>query len=215
VIAAEVILQEPLIDLLDDGVQPVVGGVECELRIGVPGRGKPACRNSRHASASRICEGSLYIDLRLTHVIPASRPASPEESSSVIFHDLFGVRRVLLPLLTREKSAVLNATALGARAGNVPVAGRVGTPYIQPRTRRRFGLARQHIGRRRETRNVEHVHVGGEELVLGLRCLPRLIHSYSPDDLANRQERRHRGRRGYLTGDGRGRSDTPCGVTGI
>ena len=39
VIAAEVILQEPLVHLLDDGVQPVVGRAERELGIGVPRRG--------------------------------------------------------------------------------------------------------------------------------------------------------------------------------
>jgi hypothetical protein len=39
---------------------------------------------------------------------------------------------------------------LGARAGNVPVAGRVGVPHIQPRALRRFRLARQHIWRRRK-----------------------------------------------------------------
>src|SRR5512140_3822940 len=77
----------------------------------------PARPNSRQASASRICEGSLYIDLRLRQVIPARLSAPPGASSRSIFHDLFGVRRVLLPLLTTEKPGVLNATPSAAGPG--------------------------------------------------------------------------------------------------
>ena len=53
-VLAEVIFQELLVDLLDDGEQTVVGGVEGQLRVGVPRRGTPALPNRRQASASRI-----------------------------------------------------------------------------------------------------------------------------------------------------------------
>jgi len=115
----------------------------------------------------------------LTHVIPARRPASPEASSRLIFHDLFGVRRVLLPLLTREKSAVLNATPSAPGPGMCrSLAGSV--RHTSSRAPGGASALRQHIERRRETRNVEHVHAGGEELVLGVRCLSRLIHARTP-----------------------------------
>src|SRR5438105_6724931 len=42
VVVTEMILQEPLVDLLDNGEQAVVGCVERELRIRVPRRGN-AC----------------------------------------------------------------------------------------------------------------------------------------------------------------------------
>ena len=178
------------------------------------GAGTPARPNRGHASASRIWEGSLYIDLRLTHVIPARRPASPEASSRLIFHDL--LRRAQGPVAAVDEGEVRRAErdTLGARAGNVLKAGRVGTPYVQPRARAALRLcAWAPFGRRREARNVEHVHAGGEELVLGVRCLSSSHPcAYSLDALANRQVRRHRGRRGYLVGDSRGRPDTPVGA---
>jgi hypothetical protein len=105
----------------------------------------PTLRNSRQASASRICEGSLYIDLRLTHAIPARWAPPCAAPSSSTFHDLFGAFRVRLPLFASEKPCVLSRTssapgpgmcALSAgsvrhtssRAPGGAAAGRVSTP---------------------------------------------------------------------------------------
>src|SRR5262249_4646929 len=58
--------------------------------------------------------------------------------------------------------------------------GRVGAPHVELRAGRRGRRVRQHAGLLREARDVEHVHAGREELVLGLRgvgCLGRGAHA--------------------------------------
>jgi hypothetical protein len=66
--------------------------------------GTPACPNSRQASASRIWEGSLYIDLRLSSDMPATSPSASPASRST-FQDRFGASSVRLPLFTSENRA--------------------------------------------------------------------------------------------------------------
>src|SRR5436190_14609926 len=70
----------------------------------------PTLRSRRQASASRICEGSLYIDLRLRRAIPARWPPPCAAPSSSTFQDRFGACRVRLPLFASEKPCVLSAT---------------------------------------------------------------------------------------------------------
>src|SRR5439155_1706811 len=60
------------------------------------GAGISARPNRRQASASRICDGSLYIALRLIRVIPASRLPCPAESR-IILQDGFGACSVRFP----------------------------------------------------------------------------------------------------------------------
>ena len=78
VVVAEVILQEPLVDLLDNGEQAVVVCVERELGIGVPRRGN-ACvpeqtPGQRLPHLRRIVVHRLEIDARhlsdVTGVVP-------------------------------------------------------------------------------------------------------------------------------------------------
>src|SRR5256885_5752576 len=73
------------------------------------GAGMSARPSSRQASASRICDGSLYIALRLIRVIQASRLPSPA-ASRIILQDGFGARSVRFPLFLSAKSSVLNRT---------------------------------------------------------------------------------------------------------
>src|SRR6266566_4019118 len=70
----------------------------------------PTLRSRRQASASRICEGSLYIDLRLTRAMPARWPPPCAAPASSTFQDLFGACRVRLPLFASEKPGVLIVT---------------------------------------------------------------------------------------------------------
>src|SRR3954452_20879622 len=76
----------------------------------------PARRNSAHATASRICDGSLYIDLMFSRLMPTRRSAAAPGSTST-FHDLFGAYLVLLPLLTRENVGVVNRTPASSGGG--------------------------------------------------------------------------------------------------
>src|SRR6266480_112865 len=72
--------------------------------------------------------------------------------------------------------------ALSAWPGNVPIVGGVCTPHIQPCTFRRTRLARQHTRLLRQAGDVEHVHLGGKELVLSTRsiCCPAVRIHASP-----------------------------------
>src|SRR6184192_940827 len=74
------------------------------------GAGISARLNRRQASASRICDGSLYIALRLIRVIPASRLPCPAESR-IILQDGFGACSVRFPLFLSAKASVLNRTS--------------------------------------------------------------------------------------------------------
>src|SRR5271154_4653778 len=74
------------------------------------GAGILARPNRRQASASRICDGSLYIALRLTRVIPASQlpcPAGPR----IILQDGFDACNVRFPLFLSAKVSVLKRTS--------------------------------------------------------------------------------------------------------
>src|SRR3954466_9836297 len=82
--------------------------------------GTPARRNSSHATASRICDGSLYIDLRFSRLWPASRSSS-SPGSTFTFHDLLGAYLVLLPLLTSENVDVVNSTPASSGGGTTRV----------------------------------------------------------------------------------------------
>src|SRR3569623_354364 len=82
----------------------------------------PARRNSAPARASRICDGSLYIDLMFSRLWPTSRSSS-SPGSTFTFHDLFGAYLVLLPLLTSENVDVVNST---------PASSGGGTPRVSP-----------------------------------------------------------------------------------
>src|SRR6266496_1471541 len=73
------------------------------------GAGISARPNRRQARASRICDGSLYIALRLIRVIPASRLPGPE-ASRITLQDDFGARSVRFPLFLSAKASVLNRT---------------------------------------------------------------------------------------------------------
>src|SRR3954465_13147569 len=78
--------------------------------------GTPARRNSSHATASRICAGSFYIDLMFSRLWPTSRSSS-SPGSTFTFHDLFGAYLVLLPLLTSEKVDVVNSAPASCGGG--------------------------------------------------------------------------------------------------
>src|SRR3954451_22546592 len=82
--------------------------------------GTPARRNSAHARASRICDGSLYIDLMFSRLWPTSRSSS-SPGSTFTFHDLLGAYLVLLPLLTSENVDVVNSTPASSGGGTTRV----------------------------------------------------------------------------------------------
>src|SRR5690242_21748958 len=68
------------------------------------GAGISARPNRRQASASRICDGSLYIALRLIRVIPASRLPFPA-ASRIILQDGFDACSVRFPLFLSAKAS--------------------------------------------------------------------------------------------------------------
>src|SRR5882724_10177019 len=73
------------------------------------GAGILARPNRRQASDSRICDGSLYIALRLIRVIPASRLLCPAALRNIL-QDGFGACNVRFPLFLSAKASVLNRT---------------------------------------------------------------------------------------------------------
>ena len=75
-----------------------------------------ASPNRRQASDSRICEGSLYIALRLIRIIPARRLPGPV-ASRLILQDRFGARSVRFPLFFSENAEVPNKTPPPGGAG--------------------------------------------------------------------------------------------------
>src|ERR1700677_2195894 len=70
------------------------------------GAGILARLNRRQASASRICDGSLYIALRLIRVILASELPCPA-GSRIILQDGFDACKVRFPLFLSAKASVL------------------------------------------------------------------------------------------------------------
>ena len=87
----------------------------------------PARANRSHANASRIWDGSLYIDFRFSRAIPNTSSSSSPGSTS-IFQDRFGARSVRFPEFINENVAVVN-NSLGPRIRNMSRIGRVGPPY--------------------------------------------------------------------------------------
>ena len=125
-------------------------------------------RNRRQASASRICEGSLYIALRLIRVIPARRLSCPA-ASRIIRHDRFGARRVRFPVFFRAKAWELNKAPPPPRAGmRWRSAASVFHTFTLAPLAGRTGL-RQHMAPGAESSDVKHVHVRVEELLLPQR----------------------------------------------
>src|ERR1700756_302184 len=71
--------------------------------------GTPTRLNSHQARASRICDGSLYIALRLSRPIP-TRSLSSSAVLTLIFQEGFGAYSVRFPLFITEKLEVPKRT---------------------------------------------------------------------------------------------------------
>ena len=124
-------------------------------------------RNRRQASASRICEGSLYIALRLILVIPAEAVLVPRGIENYPPGPLWRAQGAVPGVLQGEGLRAEQGTP-AAQGRNAPAVGRIGLPHVDPGTAGGPRLG-QHTAPRAESGDVNHVHVRVEELLLPQR----------------------------------------------
>ena len=130
VIRTEVILQESLVNLLNNGEQAIVGSVECELRVGMPRRWQTRIAEKtpgkRLPHLGWIIVHRLEIDARHSGKMIGAVGGMLEGN---LPRPLRGMQGPVAAIRQREIRRA-ERHAFGAWAGNMASVGRVGPPHI-------------------------------------------------------------------------------------